>query len=394
MNIAVIGKNFGDEGKGLVTDYLAASMERPLVIRHNGGAQSGHTVETPSYRFVFHELSSGSFRHADTLWTDTFYPDLYKLEEEIEEFRQIAGFIPNIYAEPDTAITTIDDVLLNMAIERSRGEYRHGSCGMGINECDIRCRAGFRLTISKIKSKTEQDLIQTLRYQRQEYTKQRLKAIESILTSEAESYIDLLKDDNILVNSAKEIYKNAKQVIIQEPKDIQTYSDLIFEGGQGLLLDKDNEEYAPNVTASSTGLTNPIAFLTKINQPLDEAIYVSRTYVTRHGPGKLNHECTRQTLNLIQTDQTNLPNEWQGTLRYATHGTAQDFTDPVRRDLKQLPKNQPTPTVSLFLTHINETDNKVLLSAGKIDVNEFVTLGEIKKLFDKMYLSDRRYADA
>lgn len=38
--------------------------------------------------------------------------------------------------------------------------------------------------------------------------------------------------------------------------------------------------------------------------------------------------------------------------------------------------------------------NKVLLSAGIIDINEFVTLEEIKKLFDKMYLSDRRYGDA
>ena len=76
MVYAVIGCGYGDEGKGLVTDYLSSKPGKKLVIRHNGGAQSGHTVEIDDKRFVFHELSSGSFRHADTLWADTFMPDL------------------------------------------------------------------------------------------------------------------------------------------------------------------------------------------------------------------------------------------------------------------------------------------------------------------------------
>ena len=55
----VIGANFGDEGKGLMTDYFAAqaveNKESCLVVLHNGGAQRGHTVVTPEgYRHVFH----------------------------------------------------------------------------------------------------------------------------------------------------------------------------------------------------------------------------------------------------------------------------------------------------------------------------------------------------
>ena len=80
---AVIGKNYGDEGKGLTVDHLCTGDEKPLVIRHNGGAQSGHTVETDGKRFVFHQLSSGSFHGADTFWAGTYLPDLYKLQEEI-----------------------------------------------------------------------------------------------------------------------------------------------------------------------------------------------------------------------------------------------------------------------------------------------------------------------
>ena len=80
---AIIGKGFGDEGKGLATDFFCCKVPGTLVIKHNGGAQAGHTVETQGKRFVFHQLSAGSFRMADTYWADSYYPDLYKLGEEI-----------------------------------------------------------------------------------------------------------------------------------------------------------------------------------------------------------------------------------------------------------------------------------------------------------------------
>src|SRR5262245_50739362 len=65
---AVIGANFGDEGKGLLTDYLAAKDPAgTVVIRCNGGAQAGHTVVTPAgRRHVFHHLGSGSLAGAST----------------------------------------------------------------------------------------------------------------------------------------------------------------------------------------------------------------------------------------------------------------------------------------------------------------------------------------
>ena len=138
---AVIGKGFGDEGKGLATDYFCSKASDSLVIKHNGGAQAGHTVETDDKRFVFHQLSAGSFRNADTFWADSYYPDLYKLGEEIEEFYALSGIRPRIYCDAQTNVTLIDDVLINMLLELSRGDNRHGSCGMGINECDLRTGA-------------------------------------------------------------------------------------------------------------------------------------------------------------------------------------------------------------------------------------------------------------
>ena len=121
---AICGKNFGDEGKGLLTDYLAGKEARTLVVRHNGGAQSGHTVLYKGHRFVFHELSSGSFRGAATYWAKTFYPDLYKLAEELTAFANLSAFRPTIYADPLANITIIDDVFL-------KAEHRK-VCGDGL----------------------------------------------------------------------------------------------------------------------------------------------------------------------------------------------------------------------------------------------------------------------
>ena len=117
--VAVTGKNFGDEGKGLACHFLSRGAGRVLGVRHNGGSQSGHTVERKGPgggRFVFHALSSGSFNGADTLWAQTFTPDLYKIGEEVQAFRAAAGFLPRIFAEEMTCVTVPDDVLINMNV--------------------------------------------------------------------------------------------------------------------------------------------------------------------------------------------------------------------------------------------------------------------------------------
>ncbi len=66
---AVIGANFGDEGKGLITDYLAQTGG-DVVVRFNGGAQAGHTVVTPEgRRHVFSHFGSGSFAELPTFFS-------------------------------------------------------------------------------------------------------------------------------------------------------------------------------------------------------------------------------------------------------------------------------------------------------------------------------------
>jgi adenylosuccinate synthase len=71
---AVIGAFFGDEGKGLMTDYLANKLgKNTLVIRYNGGAQAGHTVATTcGRRHVFKHFGSGCFLEAPSYLSEFF----------------------------------------------------------------------------------------------------------------------------------------------------------------------------------------------------------------------------------------------------------------------------------------------------------------------------------
>ncbi len=389
---AVIGKGFGDEGKGMAVDFLASHHNKVLVVRHNGGAQSGHTVELPGKRFVFRELSSGSFRHADTLWADTFFPDLYKLGEEVADFRDVTGFIPQIYAELNTAVTIIDDVLLNMAAENARGADRHGSCGMGIYEAQCRGEAGYGVTVGELVSWNGEQLVRRLKEIRKNYLPVRLAELE-LCEEELGEFGELLKNDGILETVAAEMLENLRIVhpVTDMEALVRDYECVIFENGQGLLLDSENEEYYPHVTASRTGLINPCKFLQRINQCLDEVIYVTRSYVTRHGAGPLPYECEREALGIREKDRTNVENAWQGRLRYARHGFPEEFVQYVEEDLNNL-KDCYRPICSLMLTHLNETGNCVCCTDEDYTVNDFCARPDIRSIFNKFYLSMSRYS--
>lgn len=390
---AVIGKGFGDEGKGMAVDFLSGQREKVLVIRHNGGAQSGHTVELPGKRFVFHELSSGSFHHADTFWADTYFPDLYKLGEEVSAFRAVSGFVPGIYADVNASVTVIDDVLLNMAAEEARGAKRHGSCGMGIYEAQLRTEAGYGISIGELARLGEEELVARLLKIRKEYLPERLREL-GLQKANLGEYGELLDNEAVLENTAREMLENVRLVnqVEDVPAFLSTYQSVIFENGQGLLLDAENETYAPHVTASRTGLTNPCLFLQRYGQRLDEVVYVTRSYVTRHGAGPLPNECTAAELGILEADCTNLENPWQGSLRYARHVRVEEFCADIEEDLKNLQRcNLPAPTCSLLITHLNETGNCIFCEDGNYSVEEFCEASFVKSGFDKFYLSFSRY---
>lgn len=128
----VIGANFGDEGKGKLTDYYTKNADNCIVVCSNGGAQRGHTVlKSDGTRHVFHHFGSGTLNGADTYLPEDFILNPLVFKEEWEELKKL-GWEPHVYVHEKCMITNPFDMMANQIIERSRGNNKHGSCGMGI----------------------------------------------------------------------------------------------------------------------------------------------------------------------------------------------------------------------------------------------------------------------
>ena len=260
-----------------------------------------------------------------------------------------------------------------MGAELARGKNRHGSCGMGIEECVQRNAAGYGITVEELAGWTKQDLLDRLKQIRKEYTERRAKIL-GIYPSNP--YYEMLNNETVLENFVIEVKENVKLLKLVDADRIwlEEFQHLIFETGQGLLLDQDNEAYAPHLTSSKTGIHNSAIFLEKRGLSLEEAIYVTRPYVTRHGNGPLPCEVDPSELPGVGEDLTNRPNEWQGTLRYAKHESLEAFFAPVLRDRDSVDclermgetKRPKHPQLSILVTQLSETGNQLYFDEGSI----------------------------
>lgn len=317
---AVIGANYGDEGKGLVTDYLSSPSS--LVVRFNGGAQAGHTVVKPSTRHVFHHFGSGTLSGADTFLSKFFIINPLLFYEEHRLLYE-KGLTTGVFVDPQCMVTTPIDMMLNQAVESSRKE-RHGSCGLGINETVRRNNLyeydnKFGMTVGDtLKLCNSTDFSSRLRERldliKDEYlpTRMRELGLDKLLPNAS------LHMDSVLDQYVAQLVFFLDMVEVTKFKGVKDleYESIIFEGAQGLLLDQDSLDF-PHVTRSKTGLYNVVSLLDDAGlEEWDlETLYVTRTYLTRHGAGPLPTETPGMPYPGI-VDQTNIPNQWQGTLRY------------------------------------------------------------------------------
>ncbi len=307
----VIGANFGDEGKGLVTDYLASKKEDTIVVRHNGGAQAGHTVTTPDgKRHVFKHFSSGSFVCAKT-YLSRFYvcnPLLYF--KELEVLKEL-GVNPEVHVDPKAAISTPYDMMINQIVEEYRGSGRHGSCGVGFGETlERQGYPEYSLLFSDLKDC--QFFKQRLEKIRSEWLPWRLGALGiKTLSYEWMSRIHSQQIFDLFCKQAKDFC----DVVNPSSVDILASSKaVVFEGAQGLLLDQ-NYGWFPHVTRSNTGIKNALELCKDADIHDIRATYITRAYNTRHGAGPMQHETEGKPYARIH-DATNIYNEYQGGLRF------------------------------------------------------------------------------
>lgn len=309
----VIGANFGDEGKGLVTDFLAHKNGIDgIVVRHNGGAQAGHTVTDPSgRRHVFKHFSSGSFSGAKTFLSRYFVCNPILFFQEKHNLEAL-GLNPSVYVDPECIISTPYDMMINQIAEETRGKARHGSCGVGFGETIERnVYPEYRITVEDCYNKTAL---------REKLLDIRCKWVflrgQSLGFSQLDAlWIERLSSDDILDWYLDLVEKFLDSVRLTGTNIIRSSSSVIFEGAQGLLLDQDYGWF-PHVTRSNTGIKNALALCEESGIDQIDITYITRAYLTRHGAGPLSAELPEKPYEGIQ-DETNIHNKYQGSLRFA-----------------------------------------------------------------------------
>lgn len=309
----VIGSNFGDEGKGaMVSELVSRYTKATAVVRFNGGAQAGHTVvNAHGQRHVFHQIGAGTFHGASTILGDQCLVDPVVFNIEADTLCEQFNLTPHVYVANNAFVVTPFDVAINWAIERARGNDRHGSCGMGISEAVERSTNPINGTTHPIFAS---DLTlpvpmieKLLAYVANVYVPARCAA----LGLQIHQVMDILPMP--IDRWAQHAAWFAQRVKVEPTrKSLERYTNLVFEGAQGLGLDQKLGHF-PHVTRSYTGLKNVSPLIQDIDSTPD-VYYMTRCYMTRHGAGPLADESSTP---YPVDDLTNIPNEFQGTLRFA-----------------------------------------------------------------------------
>ena len=223
----VIGLGFGDEGKGITTDFLAKQKPESVVIRFSGGQQAAHTVMIGDRKHVHSSFASGALRGLPSYYSEhcTIHPlFLYNEREELKEKKANL----DLYIHPLAKVTTPFDVWHN--IENVRN-IENVTCGKGIGSTMKRNEGPYKLFAIDLIAPPE-FLLEKLNQIAYYYG----FSNEDDMDEEVKQYMEAI--DKLKWN-------------IADYNFLLKYENLIFEGSQGILLDMDHGVF-PNVTYANT----------------------------------------------------------------------------------------------------------------------------------------------
>lgn len=389
----VIGANFGDEGKGLMTDYFShqatSKGEKCVVVLANGGAQRGHTVTDPNgTQHVFHHFGSGSLVGADTYCTSDYILNPMAFVKEYFDLVQLGYKPANVYIESACKWSTPFDMITNQIIEAAREDKKHGSCGMGIWETIVRYKhRPTDVNIYQFNLMTKENKLSYLKEIRDCYMPVRLKE-EGVLSVPTEWH-DIVYSETLLTHFIDDVEFMIRHTMSAALMPLNAFKNIVFENGQGLLLDQNQTFYGNNTTPSSTGSHNVIStinkhFINAVDEVNVEMCYVTRTYMTRHGVGRFETECAKSLINSTMFDETNITNQFQDNLRYGEL-IIPNLVSRVNSDFEAALKNTQANhklylSANVAVTHINEYE---------IDYSRIRD-----KLISGVYVSDSRTRDS
>lgn len=347
----VIGSAFGDEGKGLVTDYLSSRVEgRGCVVRFNGGAQAGHTVHTADGKWhVFSHFGSGTFAGLPTYLSAFFVCNPIVFLREMQELAAVQ-VKPKVFADPACPVTTPYDIMINQIIEKERRDKRHGSVGVGFGETlERQSRKKYALCLRDLQNP---DLLRArLDSIRQQWGSKRLAALG--VKEPGEEWRERFASEDIRERFMEDVERFLDGVTLAPLTCLNAYDHLVFEGAQGLLLDQERGWF-PYVTRSHTGVRNALHLARRLGVRTLDVHYLTRAYTTRHGEGPLPHALSEPPYENV-VDPTNKPNPYQGALRFAWFDLDL-FRNTVLRDMGDAKGFRLRP--HLGMTCLDQVDDK------------------------------------
>ena len=282
----VLGAQWGDEGKGKMTDYLAE--EANVVVRYQGGNNAGHTVEVGDKQYKLHLIPSGILHdeklnvigNGVVIDPIAFFSEIDYLQEEGVKVN------PEKLIVSDRAhIIMPYHKILDKLKEQARGKNDIGTTGKGIGPCytDKFERCGIRVC----------DLIdkEVFKEKLSENIEMKNKYIVNVLGGEALNFDEIYEEYSKYGERLKPFVRDTSVTVYNEIKENKS---VLFEGAQGMLLDIDYGTY-PFVTSSNTtagGVANGVGIGPNM---ITNAVGIAKAYTTRVGKGPFPTELENET---------------------------------------------------------------------------------------------------
>ena len=270
----VLGAQWGDEGKGKVTDFFASTAD--YVVRFQGGNNAGHTIVVGEDKLALSLTPSGVlYPECTPVIGSGCVIDLGFLKQELEMLKEKNISTEKLVISPNAHVIMPYHKLLDELIEESLGENKIGTTKKGIGPCyaDKIQRKGIRiqdlLNKNNFSEKVKKNIEEVNLTLTKIYNQPPLIAEEII--NEFDAYVDTVSehvaDTSLLIANA---IKNNKSIL--------------FEGAQGTLLDIDHGTY-PFVTSSNTSSGNAAIGSGVGPKNLDRIVGVTKAYISRVGSG-------------------------------------------------------------------------------------------------------------
>lgn len=287
----VLGAQWGDEGKGKMTDYLAE--EANVVVRFQGGNNAGHTVVVGDKEYKLHLIPSGIL-YDDKLNVigNGVVVDPKALFDEIEYLEGVG-----VKVTPEKLIVSDRAQLimpyhktLDILKEKARGKNDIGTTGKGIGPCytDKFERCGIRVCDLLHEDVFAEKL--------QENIKMKNEYITKVLGGEALNYDEILKE---YLEFAKKLRPFVQDTSVRVYNEIKADNTILFEGAQGMLLDIDYGTY-PYVTSSNTTAGGVASGVGIGPNMITNAVGITKAYTTRVGKGPFPTELLDETGDWIR----------------------------------------------------------------------------------------------